>query len=70
MSATVDVIGFVMEAIRNSVSRRMGRPPFKSCAPKLDESMTWPSRQINVTAPANSPLATMDFSTASITLLA
>jgi hypothetical protein len=68
MSATVDVIGFVMEAIRNSVSRRIGRPPFKSCAPTLDESTTWPSRHNTVTAPANSSLTTMDSNASSITL--
>src|SRR5262249_5496633 len=59
MSAAVEVIGFVMEAMRNKVSRSIGSLASTSRQPMPAAWITLPARQTSVAAPASSPALTI-----------
>src|SRR5262245_26786383 len=59
MSAAVEVMGFVIEAIRNRVLRSIGSLASMSRQPTAAVWTTLPSRQTNVAAPARTPASTI-----------
>src|SRR5215470_12606456 len=59
MSAAVEVIGFVIEAMRNKVSRSIGSLASTSRQPIPAAWITLPARQTSVAAPASSPALTI-----------
>ena len=60
IKAAVEVTGFVMEAIRNKVSRSIGGLASTSRQPTVAAWTTLPSRHISVAAPARAPASTID----------
>src|SRR5262252_9298739 len=59
MSAAAEVIGYVIEAMRNSVSRSIGSLASTSRHPTPAAWITLPARQTSVAAPASSPALTI-----------
>jgi hypothetical protein len=59
MSAAVEVIGFVIDAMRNRVSRSIGSSASTSRQPTPAAWTTLPPRQTSVAAPASSPASTI-----------
>jgi hypothetical protein len=60
MRAAVEVIGFVMDAIRKIVLRSIGSLASTSLQPTQCVWTTSPSRQTSVAAPARPPASTID----------
>src|SRR5512143_4336528 len=59
ISATVEVIGFVIEAMRKRVFLAIGRLDSTSLQPTAAVCITLPSRQTSVAAPARPPALTI-----------
>src|SRR5882724_7732537 len=58
MRAAVEVMGFVIEAMRNRVLRSIGSLASTSRQPTAAVWTTWPSRQTSVATPARAPAST------------
>src|SRR5215510_15318797 len=59
MRAAVEVMGLVIEAMRNRVPRSIGSLASMSRQPTAAVWTTWPSRQTSVAAPARVPASTI-----------
>src|SRR5689334_23365341 len=59
MRAAVEVMAFVIDAMRNRVLRSIGSLASMSRQPTAAVWTTWPSRQINVARPARVPASTI-----------